>query len=153
MSNERQVIAKPNEFHYRSNFLYNAACSLCAQSSGDDALERLSRHYVREMKKLCLVEMVRREKDFARTICSRCGNIFMARCSGAQSMSIRLNKRKQLVRTCLKCGSKKRFVTNREYLSRNEQHQQEMARDLQKENANIDTDEQQKAPPTSSKSS
>ncbi|KAL3998002.1 RNAse P Rpr2/Rpp21/SNM1 subunit domain family protein [Acanthocheilonema viteae] len=114
---------KPNEFHYRCNYLYGAASLLCSQSSGNIGLETLSKLYLREMKELCLVEMIRLEKDFGRTICKRCKNIFIARLDGTQSITVRLNKKKQMVRTCLSCGAKKRFLRNTKYLSRNEQDQ------------------------------
>ncbi|OZC08920.1 RNAse P Rpr2/Rpp21 subunit domain protein [Onchocerca flexuosa] len=112
--------SKPNEFHYRCNYLYRAASLLCSQSSDNNGLETLSKLYLREMKELCLVEMIRLEKDFGRTICKRCKNIFVARFNGTQSIMIRFNKKKQMVRTCLSCGAKKHFLKNSRYLSRNE---------------------------------
>lgn len=105
---------KPNEFHYRCNYLYKAASLLCSrefficlisnvsskellniqehfflESSRNSGLETLSKLYLREMKELCLVEMIRLEKDFGRTICKRCKNIFVARLDGTQSIIIR----------------------------------------------------------------
>uniref|UniRef100_A0A8R1TUG7 Uncharacterized protein n=1 Tax=Onchocerca volvulus TaxID=6282 RepID=A0A8R1TUG7_ONCVO len=113
---------KPNEFHYRCNYLYRAASLLCSQSSGNSGLETLSKLYLREMKELCLVEMIRLEKDFGRTICKCCKNIFVARLNGTQSIMIRFNKKKQMIRTCLSCGAKKHFLRNSRYLSRNERN-------------------------------
>uniref|UniRef100_A0A915PM01 Uncharacterized protein n=1 Tax=Setaria digitata TaxID=48799 RepID=A0A915PM01_9BILA len=80
---------KPNEFHYRCNYLYKAATLLSSQSSNENGLETLSRLYLHEMKELCLVEMIRLEKDFARTICKRCKNVFVARLDGTQSIAVR----------------------------------------------------------------
>ncbi|VDO09027.1 unnamed protein product [Brugia timori] len=117
---------KPNEFHYRCNHLYMAASLLCSQSSGNSGLEMLSKLYLREMKELCSVEMIRLEKDFGRTICKRCKNIFIARPDGTQSITVRLNRKKQMIRTCLSCGAKKRFARNSTYLSRNEQNQHQI---------------------------
>ncbi|VDK78766.1 unnamed protein product [Litomosoides sigmodontis] len=121
---------KPNEFHYRCNYLYGAASLLSSQSSGNSGLETLSKLYLREMKKLCLVEMIRLEKDFGRTVCKRCKKLFIAHLDGTQSVTVRLNKQKQIVRTCLGCGAKKFFLRNSTYLSRNErsQHQAETER-------------------------
>uniref|UniRef100_A0A0R3RTT5 Rpr2-domain-containing protein n=1 Tax=Elaeophora elaphi TaxID=1147741 RepID=A0A0R3RTT5_9BILA len=124
---------KPNEFHYRCNYLYKAASLLCSQSSGNSGLETLSKLYLREMKELCLVEMVRLEKDFGRTICKRCKNIFVARLDDTQSITVRLNKKKQMIRTCLSCGTKKRFLRNSRYLSRNERDQNQTETERQQE--------------------
>ncbi|MCP9260888.1 hypothetical protein DINM_004292 [Dirofilaria immitis] len=82
-------LSKPNEFHYRCNYLYRAASLLCSQSPVNSGLETISKFYLREMKELCLGEMVRLEKDFGRTICKRCKNIFVARFDGTQSITIR----------------------------------------------------------------
>ncbi|CAG9535917.1 unnamed protein product [Cercopithifilaria johnstoni] len=130
-------LPKPNEFHYRCNYLYRAASLLCSQSSGNSGLETLSKLYLREMKELCSVEMIRLEKDFGRTICKRCKNIFIARLDGTQSITVRLNKKKEMVRTCLSCGAKKRFLRNSKYLSRNErdQHQTETEKQQQEVSA------------------
>ncbi|EJW88839.1 hypothetical protein WUBG_00246 [Wuchereria bancrofti] len=117
---------RPNEFHYRCNHLYMAASLLCSQSSGNSGLETLSKIYLREMKELCSVEMVRLEKDFGRTICKRCKNIFVARLDGTQSITVKLNRKKQMIRTCLSCGAKKRFARNSTYLSRNERNQHQI---------------------------
>lgn len=38
----------------------------------------------------------------------------------------RLNRKKQVVRTCLDCGAVRRFTMNRNYLSRNEKAELEM---------------------------
>ncbi|KAM3715856.1 Ribonuclease P protein [Dirofilaria immitis] len=120
-------LSKPNEFHYRCNYLYRAASLLCSQSPVNSGLETISKFYLREMKELCLGEMVRLEKDFGRTICKRCKNIFVARFDGTQSITIRLNKKKQMIRICLSCGAKKHFLRNSRYISRNERcrHQAE----------------------------
>ncbi|EFO27107.1 hypothetical protein LOAG_01376 [Loa loa] len=126
-------LPKPNEFHYRCNYLYRAASLLCSQSSGNNGLETLSKLYLREMKELCLVEMIRLEKDFGRTICKHCKNIFVARFDGTQSITVRLNKKKQMIRTCLNCGAKKHFLRNTRYLSRNERDQHQIETEMQQQ--------------------
>lgn len=104
---------KPNEFHYRCNYLYKAASLLYSRKfpicwisnvnfkkflsfanissleSDSIGLRILSKLYLREMKELCLVEMIRLEKDFGRTTCKRCKNIFVARLDGTQSITVR----------------------------------------------------------------
>uniref|UniRef100_A0A914ZUY0 ALMS motif domain-containing protein n=1 Tax=Parascaris univalens TaxID=6257 RepID=A0A914ZUY0_PARUN len=45
---------------------------------------------------------------------------------GAVVVLTKLNKKKQVVRTCLDCGTIRRFTINRNYLSRNEKTQLEM---------------------------
>uniref|UniRef100_A0A8R1XYV3 Uncharacterized protein n=1 Tax=Onchocerca volvulus TaxID=6282 RepID=A0A8R1XYV3_ONCVO len=96
------------------------------ETSGSSELRTLSKLYLREMKELCLVEMIRLE-DFGRTIRKCCKNIFVARLSGIRSLIMKslnfrleFNKKKQMVRTCLSCGVKKHFLRNSKYLTRNE---------------------------------
>ncbi|VDM97017.1 unnamed protein product [Thelazia callipaeda] len=120
MSDSRE--RKPNEIHFRCNFLYSAA-GLISSISDNQAMQFVSQFYLREMKKLCDTELIRIEKDFNRTICKRCRCIFVPRSDGSQSMSLRLDRKKRLVRKCLNCHAEKYFVRNSKYLSRNERAQ------------------------------
>ncbi|VDK60546.1 unnamed protein product [Anisakis simplex] len=127
---------KPNEIHRRINFLHHAAQLMFSQSENRaDGLSKLGCLFIKQMKDICLMENIKVDKEVGRTLCKKCQCVFVANANLQNNQPVRisncrtrwivfrLNRKRQLVRTCLNCGSMKRFACNRNYLSRNERMQ------------------------------
>uniref|UniRef100_A0A0M3HFY0 Ribonuclease P protein component 4 n=1 Tax=Ascaris lumbricoides TaxID=6252 RepID=A0A0M3HFY0_ASCLU len=119
---------RPNENHLRVNFLHHAAQLLFSQSvERGDALSKLGSTYIRHMNDVCLMEHIKVDREIGRTLCAKCKRVFVSNPdSNSHPIKIRLNRKKQVVRTCLDCGAVRRFTMNRNYLSRNEKAELEM---------------------------
>uniref|UniRef100_A0A915A076 ALMS motif domain-containing protein n=1 Tax=Parascaris univalens TaxID=6257 RepID=A0A915A076_PARUN len=125
---KKAASTRPNENHLRVNFLHHAAQLLFSQSVGrGDALSKLGSTYIRHMSDVCLMEHIKVDREIGRTLCAKCKRVFVSNPdSNCHPIRMRLNKKKQVVRTCLDCGTIRRFTINRNYLSRNEKTQLEM---------------------------
>ncbi|KAH7698269.1 RNAse P, partial [Aphelenchoides avenae] len=109
-----------SETALRVSFLQQAATVLCAASSQrDDALNALSKWYMREQREVCFVEQTQVDKDAKRAVCRKCRRIWVPDRSGRPPLTIRKGRQK-IWATCGGCDAAKGLPLNTKYRSRNE---------------------------------
>uniref|UniRef100_A0A914RUT5 Uncharacterized protein n=1 Tax=Parascaris equorum TaxID=6256 RepID=A0A914RUT5_PAREQ len=114
-------------FGHTSTKAATLRCCKCSGVGRGDALSKLGSTYIRHMNNVCLMEHIKVDREIGRTLCAKCKRVFVSNPdSNCHPIRMRLNKKKQVVRTCLDCGTIRRFTINRNYLSRNEKTQLEM---------------------------
>ncbi|KAH7719341.1 RNAse P [Aphelenchoides avenae] len=104
-----------SETALRVSFLQQAATVFCAASSQrDDALNSLSKWYMREQREVCFVEQTHVDKDAKRTVCRKCRRIWVPDRSGRPPLTIRKGRQKMWA-TCGDCDAVKGLPLNTKY--------------------------------------
>ncbi|KAH7697794.1 RNAse P [Aphelenchoides avenae] len=120
---QKKQEVRVSETALRVSFLWQAATVLCAASSQrDDALNSLSKWYMREQREVCFVEQTQVDKDAKREMCRKCRRIWVPDRSGRPPVTIRKGRQKISI-TCGDCDAVKGLPLNTKYRSRNEKQQ------------------------------
>ncbi|KAK0405699.1 hypothetical protein QR680_018147 [Steinernema hermaphroditum] len=119
---KRQPMA--SDANHRINFLHQAASRLAESTdSQSSSAAKLARMYLSDMNEVCFIGMTRVDRAIRRSYCKKCKQPWTGTQEGLPSFKLKLAKNRRLRQICRNCAAEKSYPVNRDYQSRNEQHQ------------------------------